>query len=690
MQTEQTRHEIIRDGAHTKEVLSVLEAEGISPTSLIAITDKAALILQKSVDPIAGPPEQPSDGLLYGLIQSGKTSIIQVATAMAADNGFQCIVILTSDIDLLYEQTLNRMKTALQGLRVLSKNDWKEASRFERCLRNPPFVIVCSKNGSKLGSLLEAFKTARARGLSALIIDDEADQASLNTYTSKGADQVSKINEVITDFRDFFGVNTYLQVTATPQALFLQNPLHRYRPSFSLLSEPGAGYVGGYDFFGDPEQRLLKFVPIEEVDELKAGSQPSPTGDVPAGLREALLLFLVGATAKKIENPAKRYAFLCHVSINKASHEHVVNLIERFKENTMHVFKDKESRQYQKLIEELRSAYQDLEKTQVGLPPFEQIVEKIEFYLPGGNVKLINATSSEEIVLDAVYNIFVGGNKLGRGVTIKNLLVSYYGRNPKKPNADTVLQHARMYGYRHGDLGVTRLFLPEKLAEHFSQIHEMENALREIVQKYPEGKFEILYISSPLQATRRNVLDPNSLVAYVAGESINPSYPLRTPEMAANTASVDEELKHIGDEEGHQTSTIDQVLSLLERCPVDPEQEGVLWDMRNIKTALETIKKLMGDKAYLVVRRGREIAPGRGDTKGILSGGEKDLAPTDALTLFLYRQTNKHGTEIWWPQLRFPEGQKNYVLSFSIDRNGGDDAAEEINTVDATDSTEKR
>lgn len=663
--------EIIRDGAHIQEVLSVLEAEGISPTSLVAITEKAAQILEKSVDPIAGPPEQPSDGLLYGLIQSGKTSVIQVTAAMASDNGFQCIVILTSDIDLLYAQTLGRMKSALQGLEVLGKDDWNDPKRFERRLRNPPFVVVCSKNGSKLGGLLEAFKAAGARGLSALIIDDEADQASLNTYTSKGADQVSRINDVISNFRDFFRVNTYLQVTATPQALFLQDPNHRYRPSFSILMEPGKGYVGGNHFFGSKEHRLLKLVDIEEVDELRTSHQPSPTGTVPKGMREALLLFLVAATARKIENPAKRYAFLCHVSINKIDHQHVVNLIDRFKEDTMHALEDSNSKQYANVVAALQAAYDEISTTQVGLPAFDLIIEKIKFYLRGANVKLINATSNDEIVLDAVYNIFVGGNKLGRGVTIKNLLVTYYGRNPKKPNADTVLQHARMYGYRHDDLGVTRLFLPEKLAEHFSLIHEMEDGLRTLVEKYPEGKFEILYIASPLNATRRNVLDPNSIVAYVAGESINPIYPLRTPETAENTRSIDEELKDIGDEEGGRKINFEKLLSLIERCPIDPEEGGELWDVKTIRTALETIHKLTkDDTAYLVVRRGRGLMTTRREKQGILSGGEEALAPKEYPTLFLYRQDETKSGEaaIWWPQLRFPEGEKNYVLSFSIEK----------------------
>src|SRR3972149_5795669 len=668
MPEQKRQREIIHDGPHTTEVLNVLETK-IPTTSLVAITERAVQILAKAVDPIAGLPEQPSDGLLYGLIQSGKTSIIQVAAAMAADNGFQCILILTSDIDLLYDQTLERMKLALQGLSVLGKNDWRDPSRFERKLRNPPFVIVCSKNGSKLGSLLEAFKTAGARGISALIIDDEADQASLNTYTSKGGEQVSRINEVITDLRRFFSVNTYIQVTATPQALFLQNPEHRYRPSFSVLSEPGPGYVGGYEFFGDPAKKLLRTVEIGEVEELKTSPQPQPTGRIPSGLETALLTFLVAATARKIENPGKRYAFLCHVSMNKKDHDYIVTLIEQFKEDALHILSQSSDNPTRAQgMAKLEATYHDLEQTQVGLPPFDQIVEKIKFYLHGANVKLINATSSEEIKLDAVYNIFVGGNKLGRGVTIENLLVSYYGRNPKKPNADTVLQHARMYGYRTKDLGVTRLFLPDKLAEHFSLIHDMESALRDLVHKYPEGKFEILYISSPLQATRRNALDPNSLIAYVAGESINPRYPLRTPEVTEHTNWIDAKLRYIGDEESDKEVTIDEIVELLKRCPDDPKVGGELWDMRTIGTALDMLKGLLGPKAYLVVRRNRGAEAVRRERQGILSGGAERLAPKDAPTLFLYRHkpNDKGEVAVWWPQLRFPEGNRNYVLSFSI------------------------
>ncbi len=194
------------------------------------------------------------------------------------------------------------------------------------------------------------------------------------------------------------------------------------------------------------------------------------------------------------------------------------------------------------------------------------------------------------------------------------------------------------------------------------------------------GKFEILYISSPLQATRRNVLDPSSLVAYVAGENINPIYPLRTSEVDAFTKSIDEELAHIGDNEDGKEITIQQLIGLIERCPVDSEVSCEMWNMKMIRVALETIQGLLkSDKAYLVVRRGRDLTTHRRERQGIISGRpvkESDLAPADAPTLFLYRQnpTSSGEAAVWWPQLRFPEGQKNYVLSFSID------GEEEINT----------
>lgn len=653
------------DGPHPSEVLRVL-ARDLGENGIASAQQKAAQIIELSVDPRTGPPPGPSDGLLYGLIQSGKTSLLTVTAAMAVDNGFDCILVLTTDNDPLYHQTLDRVKAALRALTVLGKKDWKDPGRFATQVKMKPFGIVCSKNGSMLKGLLEAFKQAKARGLSVLIIDDEADQASLNTFTAKQNGKVSTINRVITDFRNYFPTTTYLQVTATPQALFLQRPEHRYRPSFTVLTEPGLGYIGGDEFFGSGDNGLLRFVDINEVTQLKASNQPRPTGSVPPGLKKALFTFLVGAGAKVIARPADNFAFLCHVSMSTRDHEYTRQLLDDFKAKTISAFKNKTSAVYTDLKEALREAYDDLARTESSLPPFADVLAKIEFYIPGSNIKLVNATTNDEIKLDSVFNIFVGGNKLGRGVTIKNLLVSYYGRNPKTPKADTVLQHARMYGYRSSDLGVTRLFLPERLADHFKSIHEMEKSLRDLLKK--DGCFEGLYISGELTATRNNVLDPNTIGFYVAGGSYNPRHPLRTTKAKENTDWLDKELRDFKDAPPYAEITVERALELLERIEVDPEYGAQLWDLKAIRSALDVLKtRMKSNKAYLVVKRNRDLKAVRTERHGIIQSAEANLAPTDAPTLFMLRVNADRGgdPDVWWPQLRFPDGQ--YVLAFSFD-----------------------
>ncbi|MCU1224681.1 MAG: hypothetical protein JWQ42_2774 [Edaphobacter sp.] len=663
------------DGPHAEEVLNVLRKElGVDGTAKAVA--KAKRILELSVDPTQGKPSQPSDGLLYGLIQSGKTSILTLAAGMAVDNFFDCILVLTSDNNPLYEQTTERIRAALGGLRVLGKNEWKDTARFAKQMKAKPFAIACSKNGNMLSSLLEAFKKAKSKSLSVLIVDDEADQASLNTYTSKQSSEVSTVNRVITELRAYFPINTYLQVTATPQALFLQRPDHRYRPSFTVLTEPGDGYVGGESFFSE-DTKLRRIVDLAETAQLTASNQPTSRGNLPTGLKRAICTYFVAAAARLIQGSTENYAFLLHVSMGTKDHEYTRQLIDDFKQDAFDALKKKKGSTYTALIKELHAAYDDLKATEPSLPAFAAILGKIEFYLNGATTKLINAMSSDEVKLDSKFNLFVGGNKLGRGVTIRNLLVSYYGRNPKRPKADTVLQHARMYGYRKKDLGVTRLYLPQRLADHFTAIHRMERSLRDLVQTVPDGAFEGLYISGAWDATRKNVTDPDSLGSYSAGGSINPRYPERTVKSLENTKWLDAKLQGLKEGAPYSTITVAETVEILKHTPPDPTVLTQLWDMRAIDAALKILKgmktpqgkPIYGDKVYLVVKRGLNQKAHRSETQGIITGGkggDESLAPKDAPTLFMYKM-NQAGPElpVWWPQLRFPDGA--YLLSFSFD-----------------------
>lgn len=242
-----------------------------------------------------------------------------------------------------------------------------------------------------------------------------------------------------------------------------------------MLSHPGSEYVGGADFFSDNSALVTEF-PIAEIAALAAGAQPSPSGGMPVSLIQALDTFMVGATYKRTKDADQNCAFLCHVSTKTADHKHIVDLLRKYKTDLTKGLKAKNLR----VIARLRGAYDDLAATHKGIrsSDFNELLNSIEFLSPGITVKLVNGETDEDVALRSPFNLFVGGNKLGRGVTIKNLLVSYYGRNPKAPQADTVLQHARMYGYRRKDIGLLRLFLPPELHILFRAINKMEQGLR--------------------------------------------------------------------------------------------------------------------------------------------------------------------------------------------------------------------
>lgn len=504
---------------HVDQVLALLQKQIGNAEEVSDISTTADEVARKWVNPVSGGKEQ-INGLIYGLVQSGKTGVLTVTGAIGADEGYRTILILTSDNNALYEQTLVRVRQAFPGIDIISKQDFKDADGFLQRIKGGTCAIVTTKNGGLLNTLIENFQKGRVRGLSCLIIDDEADQASLNTKTSRADGERSKINEKISDLRDFFEKNTYLQVTATPQALFLQTPGHDYRPKFTVLSHPGSDYVGGEDFFGE-DSRLVREFDLNEIAVLAPGAQPVPTLEIPQSLLRALDTFMIGATFKRTKEADQNCAFLCHVSTKTSDHNHIVDLLRKYKSDLAAGVKAKRVA----VIRRLQAAYDDLASTHDGVraAKFENLVEAIGFFSPGIAVKLVNGETDEDVAVESPYNLFVGGNKLGRGVTIKNLLVSYYGRHPRRPQADTVLQHARMYGYRRKDIGLLRLFLPPQLHSVFKAINKMERGLRDLIAERPTEEFRGIYVEGGLSATRRNVLAPGLIGVYSGGSTYNPA-----------------------------------------------------------------------------------------------------------------------------------------------------------------------
>jgi hypothetical protein len=646
---------------HCEQTIALLQKQIGHPEEVKDIRETAKEVASKWVNPLSGGKEE-TNGLIYGLIQSGKTGVLTVTGAIGADEGYRTIIILTSDIEPLYNQTLGRAQEAFPGMDIVGKKDFKDADAFLQRIKGGTCAVVTTKNSGLLETLIQNFRKGNVKGLTCLIIDDEADQASLNTLERRADGRRSAINDKIMQLRDFFQKNTYLQVTATPQALFLQTPGHDFRPEFTVLSHPGSDYVGGEDFFGD-ESNLVREFDINDINALTAGAQPSPTLETPKSLLQALDTFMIGATYKRMHEADQNCAFLCHVSTRTDDHKHIVDLLRRYKMDLATGAKNKKPA----LLARLKAAYNDLGATHQGLRSanFEDLVQAIEFFSPGITVKLVNGQTDEDVVVKSPYNLFVGGNKLGRGVTIKNLLVSYYGRNPKRPQADTVLQHARMYGYRRKDIGLLRLFLPPELHTVFKAINKMEWGLRELIAQAPSEKFRGVYVEGELNATRRNVLAPGAIGVYSGGNIYNPAQIMRDETVTASTAKINTKLDGIEDKH-YEELPMEDLRALIELTVPDERESERVWSRAAVAGSVRQFALLREQKTgYVYVDRERGLEAKRGETQGILTGGEAALVPNDKFTLFMLRTAPGRGKNAaWWPQIRFPKGR--YAFAFAV------------------------
>lgn len=646
---------------HCDQVLGLLQKQIGNAEEVEEISEAASEVAGKWVNPLSGGKEE-TNGLIYGLIQSGKTGVLTVTGAIGADEGYRTIIILTSDNDPLYDQTLGRAREAFPGIDIIGKSDFKDADSFLQRIKGGTCVIVTTKNSSLLKTLIENFKKGNVKGLTCLIIDDEADQASLNTRTRRDDGTRSAINDRLVELRKFFEKNTYLQVTATPQALFLQSPNHDFRPKFTVLSHPGSGYVGGEDFFGD-ESKLVREFDLNDITALAPGAQPHPTMDIPTSLLKALDTFMIGATFKRTKDADQNCAFLCHVSTRTADHKHIVDLLRRYKMDLAVGAKARNPT----LLGRLNAAYDDLVSTHAGLREsrFDDLVEAIAFLSPGITVKLVNGMTDEDVAVRSPYNLFVGGNKLGRGVTIKNLLVSYYGRHPKKPQADTVLQHARMYGYRRQDIGLLRLFLPRELHIVFKAINKMERGLRDLIARNPAEEFRGVYVESGLSPTRKNILAPGSIGVYSGGSNYNPAQILRDETVKTSTDKIDKKLANIASK-GYAEMSIEDMQALIRLTLPDQTQSERVWNPVAVSESLAQFAKLHGHTTgHVWVDRDRDLDATRRETAGVLAGGEFTNVPRDKIALYILRtKANRKKNAAWWPQIRFPDGR--YAFAFAV------------------------
>jgi hypothetical protein len=211
-------------------------------------------------------------GLVVGYVQSGKTMSFTTVAALAADNGCPLIIVITGTTKPLFDQSSERLDRDLR-LDHRSDRKWqhfREPDRKERERLNQIFedwrdretpaherqfvLITVKKNWSVLRKLITLLNQVDSSGIPALIIDDEADQASLNTKIKQ--QEESPTYARLLQLRKLFPNHTFLQYTATPQAPLLISILDTLSPDFAELLNPGADYVGGIEFFSGAASRI--------------------------------------------------------------------------------------------------------------------------------------------------------------------------------------------------------------------------------------------------------------------------------------------------------------------------------------------------------------------------------------------------------------------------------------------------
>lgn len=145
------------------------------------------------------------------------------------------------------------------------------------------------------------------------------------------------------------------------------------------------------------------------------------------------------------------------------------------------------------------------------------------------NILVLNSTSSfeENTQYETGINILVGGNSLGRGVTFPQLQTIYYCRVAKSPQADTMWQHARMFGYDR-DPDLLRVYMPPKLYKLFSDINRTNNNIIAQVETADNGNDIKIFYPKGLKPTRKNVLDNKIVSIYTGGVNYFPFYPVNT------------------------------------------------------------------------------------------------------------------------------------------------------------------
>lgn len=456
-----------------------------------------------------------SRGLVVGYVQSGKTANFTAVAARAADVGYRLIIVLSGIHDSLRNQTQRRLNRELVNVGV----DWITLTDETKDFHEPPVADGFASTGTvlvvakKITPILKRINQwlskldGRLAGVPVLLIDDEADQASINTRQSRPDPSVdeetapdedtapSLTNALIRAILNKCPRATYIAYTATPFANILIDPDASdkhvgddlFPKDFVVQLPRPEGYTGTEELFGVSAQArdVLRAVDDADVKALKSKRRRKGEAlvahgslDLPQSLCDAVLTFaLVGAIRLLRGQTGKPHTMLVHVSELQRDQLRIGVAIE----NQIRAWFHQEKAEPDVLRRMMRSALNGLGTVELPAPE-DAVLDEAATNLARLEVIVLNSTTGGELEYDERPGrqlVVVGGNRLSRGLTLEGLTIAYFLRTTTL--ADALLQMARWYGFRTGYEDLIRIWTTAGIAQWFVELALVEESLRNAI-----------------------------------------------------------------------------------------------------------------------------------------------------------------------------------------------------------------
>jgi hypothetical protein len=505
-------------------------------------------------DPLAVDRDFDIRGLVMGNVQSGKTTNYSALINKAIDAGYKLIVVLAGLHNNLRSQTQARLDAEVLGrdtavtikggqeavdigvmkipgaarLFIHNLTDRTNGGDFSRRVAQQvmvqpggdPILLVVKKNESVLRNLVRYYRdycpasahdpaTGRRsiRNVPVLVIDDEADQASINTNVVPLNDDgqpvadhsPTQINRRIREFLRCFSQSAYVGYTATPYAnVFIHHEAaHRdygddlFPRNFIVALSPPSNYIGPQKLLGGADPNDVGQPVFRLADD---GRQVFPDGhnqsldphEVPESLKAALLSFVLSSAMRRARGQSPVHnSMLIHVTRFQVVQRRVAELVRGEVTTLRHRLRFGDGAGTS-LLDEFHDLYvRDFAPTSgsmnAAVVSWDDSWRHINNVVDSLAIRVINGRSEDLLDYEAPLTenrhlIVIGGDKLSRGLTLEGLTVSYFLRSSKM--YDTLMQMGRWFGYRPGYEDLCRIYAPTDLTESFRHIAEAGEELR--------------------------------------------------------------------------------------------------------------------------------------------------------------------------------------------------------------------